>query len=114
MKSVLLAIALVAAGSVAASAYDRRGSAFENWQTRQMQRIEAGRKTGAITWSEGNTLRAEQRAILAKRQQLMADGYLSRGERRTLRDMMENADDHIEARIADGHRRAWFLPRVGR
>lgn len=114
MKFLIGAMTLMIAGSTAAFAYEPGHGAFEDWQTRQMQRIEEGRRSGAITWSEGNGLRAEQRAILARRQELLADGYLSRSDRRNLADMLEAADRNIDLRADDSRRRAWFMPRFGR
>lgn len=114
MKPLIAAMTLMIAGSSAALAYEPNRGAFEDWQTRQMQRIEEGRRSGAITWSEGNGLRAEQRAILARRQELLADGHLSRSDRRHLADMLETADQNIDVRAGDSRRRAWFMPRFGR
>ena len=57
-KIAALALALVTLAPVTAMA-----NKIDNRQAKQAERIEAGRQTGSITWTEGIKLRAEQRKI---------------------------------------------------
>ena len=83
-------------------------------QDSQANRIEQGRKTGKITWTEGLKLRAEQKRIANKEAQFKSDGYLSKSERRQLRYLQNDAAEHIADEKSDARRRAWWLPRVGK
>ncbi|MGD9783973.1 MAG: hypothetical protein AB7E80_13510 [Hyphomicrobiaceae bacterium] len=76
--------------------------------------IELGRRTGDITWTEGNRLRAEQREIARLRQQFLADGRLTGREYRELRARQKEAKSHIIQEASDSRRRVWWLPRFGR
>jgi hypothetical protein len=75
------------------------------------RRIEQGRETGKITWTEGLKLRAEQKRIARLEAEFRSDGYLSSSERRKLRTLQNDAADHIAHEKRDGWRRAWWLPR---
>jgi hypothetical protein len=110
MKKVLLVgtALLVAATGVASAA------SIDTAQSRQAKRIEHGRHTGTITWTEGLKLRAEQNRIANKEAALRFDGYLSKSDRRTLRAMQRDASKHIVQEKHDGWSRVWWLPRVGR
>lgn len=104
----VLGVVLTAAGAMAhESRFDRR-------QDRQLERIERGRETGSITWTEGLKLRREQRRISALKRHFESDGYISRRERRILRERQDEASGHISKEKHDGWRRAWWAPRVGR
>jgi len=109
MKKVLLiATTLLMATTAAASA-----AGIDTVQSRQAKRIEHGRQTGKITWTEGLKLRAEQNRIANKEAALRSDGYLSKSDRRKLRVMQKAASKHIAQESHDGWRRVWWLPRVG-
>ena len=102
------ATALIATTAVASAA------SINDRQEYQADRIEQGRKTGKITWTEGLKLRAEQKRIANKEAQYKSDGYLSKSERRSLRYLQNDASEHIADEKTDGRRRAWWLPRVGK
>jgi len=108
-KIILIAASALVATSVAASA-----ASINTRQDYQANRIEQGRKTGKITWTEGLKLRAEQKRIANKKAEYKSDGYLSTSERRKLRVMQNKASQHISAQKNDGWSRAWWLPRVGK
>lgn len=108
-KLALTATALLVATSAAASA-----ASIDKVQARQGVRIEHGRQTGKITWTEGLKLRAEQKRIARLEAEFRSDGYLSSSERRKLRTLQNDAADHIAHEKRDGWRRAWWLPRFGR
>jgi hypothetical protein len=109
MKNVgLIATTLLIATTAAASAHS-----IDQAQTRQAKRIEQGRQTGNITWTEGVKLRAEQNRIAKLEAEFRSDGYLSPAERRKLRLLQNEASEHIASERSDGWRRAWWLPRVG-
>jgi len=102
------ATALIATTAVASAA------SINDRQEYQANRIEQGRKTGKITWTEGLKLRAEQKRIANKEAQFKSDGYLSKSERRSIRYMQNDASEHIADEKHDARRRAWWLPRVGK
>jgi len=107
-KIALIATALIASTAAvsAASINDR--------QDYQASRIERGRETGKITWTEGLKLRAEQRRIANQEAAFRSDGYLSKSERRKIRYMQNDASEHIADEKSDARRRPWWLPRVGK
>jgi hypothetical protein len=107
-KALLIATSLLIAGTAAASAHSIDGT--QAWQAK---RIEQGRKTGKVTWTEGLKLRAEQKKITRKETEFRSDGYLSASEHRKLRLMQNEASKHIAKEKHDGWKRAWWLPRVG-
>jgi len=109
MKSIILTATLLAATSTAAFAYspDARMRA-------QQDRIESGRESGEITWREGVKLRRQQAEIMRTEANMRADGHLSRGERRTLRHMQDDASRNIAVKAHNGWHRIWWLPRFGR
>lgn len=108
-KAILVATAAIIASTGIASAHG-----IDSVQARQAKRIEHGRQTGKITWTEGLKLRAEQRKISRKETQFRSDGYLSTSERRKLRAMQRKAGKHIAQEKYDSKKRASWLPRVGR
>ncbi|MFA5899678.1 MAG: hypothetical protein WC829_11265 [Hyphomicrobium sp.] len=110
MNKIILAAAtaLVATTAVASAA------SVSTRQDYQAKRIEHGRQSGKITWTEGLKLRAEQKRIANKEAQYKSDGYLSASERRKLRVMQNQASQNISAEKSDGRSRAWWLPRVGK
>jgi len=110
MNKIILATAtaLIATTAVASAA------SYDDRQEYQGKRIEQGRKSGKITWTEGLKLRAEQKRIANKEAQFKSDGYVSKSERRQLRYLQNDAAEHIADEKSDGRRRAWWLPRVGK
>ncbi|MFN3624809.1 MAG: hypothetical protein ACK4TP_12190 [Hyphomicrobium sp.] len=108
-KIILAAATALIATTAAASA-----ASIDDRQEYQAKRIEQGRKSGKITWTEGLKLRAEQKRIANKEADFKSDGYLSKSERRQLRYMQNNASEHISDEKHDGWKRAWWLPRVGK
>lgn len=107
--SALALIALVMLPTSGAFAYNST-----NRQTHQLGLIERGRQSGDITWSEALKLRKEQREIQKVENDLGADGRLSKSDRRVLRKLQNQAENHIEYKATNNWHRAWWLPRVGR
>lgn len=107
-------IVLIATTALIASTAVVSAASIDDRQDYQASRIEQGRKTGKITWTEGLKLRAEQRRIANKEAAFRSDGYLSKSERRTLRYMQNDASEHIVDEKSDARRRPWWLPRVGK
>ncbi len=107
-------IALIATGLLMATTAGASAHSIDARRDRQADRIEQGRETGKITWTEGLKLRAEQNRISRVEADYRSDGYLSTSERRKLRNMQDEASEHIAEEKSDGWRRAWWLPRVGR
>lgn len=113
IKLPLIASSLLIAMSGVALAHDLDAIVKER-EARQAQRIEQGRRTGEITWTEGLKLRSEQRKIdAAERAFLADDGKIDRQEYRQLKAMQDQARESIRAEAHDGHRRPWWLPRFG-
>lgn len=109
MKSLpVIATLILAASSATALA-----GAIDARRDHQLRQIEDGRRSGSITWREGIKLRRDQARIARLEQDMRSDGRLSRDERRTLRDLQNEAQDHIAHEKHDGWRRAWWLPRFG-
>jgi hypothetical protein len=108
-NAILIATSLLLASGAAASA-----ASIDAVKDRQADRIEHGRETGKITWTEGLGLRAEQNKITRTEATFRSDGYLSASERRKLRVMQNEAAEHIGDENHNGWRRVWWLPRVGR
>lgn len=112
LVAALAALPILTAASAAEAHSSKR---FANTQDRQAARIEAGRRSGTITYFEGVKLRREQARIAATKRKFKADdGYLDRGERRQLRAMQRQASRNIATETRDGYRRWRVLPRVGR
>jgi hypothetical protein len=107
-------IALITAGLLIATTAGASAASIDARKDRQAERIEQGRETGKITWTEGLKLRGEQNRIAKVEANYRDDGYLSTSERRKLRAMQDNASEHIAEEKSDGWRRAWWLPRFGR
>lgn len=110
MKNIfVIAGSLMLASTVSASAHS-----VDAARDRQADRIEQGRETGKITWTEGLRLRGEQYKIARTEAEYRSDGYLSASERRKLRVMQNEAAEHIGDEKHNGWSRVWWLPRVGR
>lgn len=109
MKKVIL----IAAAAIMASAGMASAASIDSTQARQAKRIEQGRKSGKITWTEGLKLRAEQNKIKRTEAKYRADGHLSRSEYRDLKSMQRDAGKNIAQEKHDAKKRPSWLPRVG-
>lgn len=69
----------------------------------QMQRIQQGVRSGALTRGETKILRHEQRNIRKLKRRFQRDGRFSRGERRALKHRYARASRHIY-RLKHNHR----------
>jgi hypothetical protein len=107
-------IALIATGLLLATTAGASAASIDAKKDHQADRIEQGRESGKITWTEGLALRAEQNRIAKVEANYREDGYLSTSERRKLRAMQDNASEHIADEKSNGWRRAWWMPRFGR
>ena len=110
MNKIILATATALIATTAAAS----AASVNDRQEYQAKRIEQGRQSGKITWTEGLKLRAEQKRIANKESQFKSDGYLTKSERRQLRYLQNDASEHISAEKSYGRKRAWWLPRVGK
>ncbi len=108
-KIALIATGLLVATSAAASAHS-----IDATRDLQADRIEHGRETGRITWTEGLRLRAEQHRIARTEAEYEAKGYMTKSQHHTIRDMQEDAAEHISEEKTNGWSRVWWLPRVGK
>jgi hypothetical protein len=102
-----LILSIAAPALASAASYDDR-KAIQN------ERIERGRNSGSITWTEGIKLRAEQKRIEKVRAQMEAKGYLTKSDRRSLSDMQDHSSQNIRAESHDSRHRLLGLPRVGK
>jgi len=109
MNKIALIAAALAATTVAANA-----ASINRTQQHQLDRIEQGRQTGSVTWTEGLKLRAQQKRISNREAQLRSDGYLSRSDRNELRSMQRQASKNITAKKTNAKARPTWLPRVGK
>lgn len=114
VKLPLIAAGLLIAATGAAFAHDL-GSRVDQREQIQASRIEQGRRSGEITWTEGIKLRAEQRRIAAaERAFLSDDGRIDKSEYRQLKAMQDDASRHIAQEAHDGRARPGWLPRIGK
>lgn len=104
-----LAVILAIAAPVSASA-----ASFDHRHMKQADRIERGRQTGSITWTEGIALRAQQNRIARTKANLESDGYLSKSDRQTLSSMQDDASANISKKRNNTWHRLFNLPRVGK
>jgi hypothetical protein len=107
-------IALIATGLLIATSAAASANSIDATRDRQADRIEHGRETGKITWTEGLKLRAEQNRIARTEAEYKEKGYLTKSERRDLRERQEEAAEHISEKKNNGWSRVWWLPRFGR
>jgi hypothetical protein len=107
-KSIIIAMSLLMGSAVAASA-----ASIDTVRDRQADRIEQGRESGKITWTEGLQLRAQQNRIARTEAEFKSKGYLTTSERRELRYMQREASENIADKKHNGWSRVWWLPRVG-
>jgi hypothetical protein len=110
----MIKIALIATGLLIATSAAASANSIDATKDRQADRIEHGRETGRITWTEGLRLRAEQHRIARTEAEYEAKGYMTKSERRDLRDRQDAAAEHISEEKTNGWSRLWFLPRFGR
>lgn len=110
MKKIILAAATALVATTAVASADT----IARRQAQQADRIEQGRQTGSITWTEGLKLRAEQKHIARTEDAYRDKGYLTKSERRELRSMQNEASASIAEKKYNSRERAWFLPRVGK
>jgi hypothetical protein len=108
-KIALIATSMLVMSTAAAFAHD-----IDATRDRQADRIEHGRESGKITWTEGLALRAEQRRIARTEAAFEEKGYMTKSEHRIVRNMQEDAAEHIAEEKNNGWRRVWWLPRVGK
>lgn len=114
IKLSLIAAGLVAAMSTGALAHSLEDR-VEDRQAWQQKRIEEGRKSGEITWTEGIKLRREQRKIEAAEKAFLADdGRIDRQEFKQLKAMQDEASKHITSESHDAKHRPSWLPRIGK
>jgi hypothetical protein len=109
-----IAAGILVATSASAFAHTPTHSEIEAREQRQLGEIEQGRQTGAITWTEGLKLRAEQRRIKQIEEAYEADGHVSTAERRSLHTLQDEARQDIVREQNDGWHRVWWMPRFGR
>lgn len=110
ISTVLLTVGIIGGMATAANAHGVNGRL-----DRQANAIEAGRKAGSITWTEGIKLRSEQRRIARLKGRYTAnDGRLSAAEKRVLNKKLRAARSNIKSEKHDARRRWSALPRVGR
>ncbi len=113
-RNIIMTLSLIAASAGAAAAHEISKADIDAREQRQLGRIEQGRQDGSITWTEGLKLRAEQKFIERREQQMLADGKLSKAEKRELARLQDEAARHIKDEATDSQRRLSFLPRFGR
>ncbi len=106
--------AFIALTALAASSTVALADRVDQRQSKQLNRIDAGRDNGTITWREGLKLRREQALIARTEAQFKADGRVTRDEKQALNALQNNASNHIVRETHDGWRRAWWMPRFGR
>lgn len=80
-------------------------SRIDRMQAQQRQRIQQGVRSGDLTQREAQRLRAEQRMIRREERAYLADGRLSRGERRDLYGDLRSANQHIYNQTHDAQTR---------
>jgi hypothetical protein len=83
----LLALSLLADAALAGQVARR--------QATQQERIQQGISSGSLTAVEAPALNMEQRHIRMVKKRFLAEGVLTRVERRKLGILQEKADDHI-------------------
>ncbi len=111
-KTIILTLSALVASTSLAAAYTAHD--VDKRQSIQSQRIEQGRKTGKVTWTEGLKLRQEQARIARLEAIYKSDGKLDRQERAHLAKLQNEASKHIYNEAHDGWSRWSLLPRFGR
>lgn len=80
-------------------------SRINRMQAQQHRQIVQGIRSGELTPREARRLQAEQRAIRREERAYLADGRLSRGERRDLYQDLRSANRHIYNQTHDAQTR---------
>jgi len=89
-------LAIVAAASVFAfSATMATAGVIHKRQKRQRARIHQGVRSGEITSDEAAKLHAEEQAIQANRERALADGKITKRERRSIRHEQNQASRDV-------------------
>ena len=89
-------LAIVAAASVFAfSATMATAGIIHKRQKHQRARIHQGMRSGELTSGEAAKLHAEQQAIQADREKALADGKLTKRERRSIRHEQNQASRDV-------------------
>jgi phosphoglycerate-specific signal transduction histidine kinase len=107
MTRTLLSAAAVLAALTTGALADR----IDQRQADQAQRIEQARRSGELTRSETNSLRAEQARIADLERRAKSDGVVTRNEARTIANAQNAASRHIYQESHDSQRswyRRWF------
>lgn len=101
-------------GHSRASQTEAYGQQIDARQYRQMQRIEAGKRTGRLTRAEFRVLRQEQRTIRQMERHVRADGRIGRREFQRVDRALDIANRNIRAEQHDRQarnpirQRTWF------
>ena len=82
-------------------------SGINRMQAQQHRRIVQGMRSGELTSREARRLQAEQRNIRRQERAYLADGHLSRWERRDLYGDLRDANRHIYNQTHDAQTRRW-------
>lgn len=80
-------------------------SGINRMQAQQQRQIARGIRSGELTPREARRLQAEQRMIRRQERAYLADGHLSRSERRDLYGDLRDANRHIYNQTHDGQSR---------
>ncbi|PLY13001.1 MAG: hypothetical protein C0631_15040 [Sedimenticola sp.] len=72
------------------------GRGIERMADQQHQQIRQGVKRGDLTKSEARALKNQQRRIASLKREFREDGWLSKKERRILRERYQRADHRID------------------
>lgn len=113
MLRTVLALSLAAAGTFGAGLAQAHASPtprIDAHQALQQSRIVAGAHRGALTPREARALQAQQRQIERLRRHYLADGVLTRAERRHLIALQQQAHRSIVAQSRDGQVRPGLRP----
>lgn len=105
---IAAALATTFAASSFAQAQTPGLNSIEKRQAYQLDLIREGRRTGSLTFFEGWKLKREQRRISRFISEYLADGRLTRSERRELRNAQKRAGRHIWQERTDAQVRGFF------
>jgi DNA-binding CsgD family transcriptional regulator len=108
MKSLIMAITLLAATAPALANHDGQDASINEREYRLAQRIEQGWRSGELTRQEYARLRFELRDIERNEHYFMADGRLSPRERGQLQVRLDNLSRDIYRQKHDVERRGGY------
>jgi hypothetical protein len=108
MKTLITAIALLAATAPAMANYDARDASIDQREYRLAQRIDQGWRAGELTRREYARLRSDLRDIERNEQFFMADGRLSPRERDQLHSRLDSLSREIYRQNHDMERRGGY------